>query len=98
MNDSRCDCRCVFVCDGAWRHLGSLRRLVELRQRHQSVSRNVSFQDAVDQRRDGGEDQVEEDEHPGVGHDAPRETTEELIPEQQIHIHLQHRQTGVRIL
>lgn len=52
------------------------------------MSRRVSVQDAIHEGRNGGEDQIEEDEHPGIGHDAPRETTEELIPEQQIHIHL----------
>lgn len=70
-------------------HLGGLYRPIEFRQLHQGVCRRVPVQDAVDERRNGGEDQVEEDEHPGVAHDAPGETTEELIPEQQIHVHLQ---------
>ena len=77
-----------------WRHLGGLCSPVELRQLHQSVCRYVPVQDTVDDRRDRREEQVEEDEHPGVGHEAPRETTEELIPEQQIHIHLQTQKSS----
>ncbi len=81
-------CVCVFGVVCVCVHLGGLSGLVELRHLHQSLCRQVLVQDAVDERRDRGEEQVEQDEDPGVGHDAPGETTEELIPEQQIHIHL----------
>lgn len=80
-------------------YLGGLCSLVELRQPHQSFCRRVSVQDAIDEGRNRGEDQVEEDQYPGIGHDAPRETTEELIPKQQVHKHLQKEgETQRRIL
>lgn len=80
----------VYVCVCMCGHLRCLCRLVKLRQLHQSVFRHVSVQHAVDERRDGGENEVEEDQNPRVGHHTPRETTEELIPEQQVHIGLKN--------
>lgn len=65
--------------------------MVKFRHSHQLLSRYVFVQDAVDERRNGGEEQVEEDQNPGVGHNAPRETTEELIPKQQVYIHLKDK-------
>ena len=68
----------VCVC----RHLGGLGSLVQLGSLHQSFCRHVLVQNTVDEWRNGCKNQVEQDKDPGVGHDAPRETTKELIPEQ----------------
>lgn len=82
--------------DSSLTHLGILSGFVELRKLNEGFCRHVFVQDPVEKGRGGGEEEVEEDEHPGVGHNTPRESTEELVPEQQVYIHLHTQEESGR--
>lgn len=70
-------------------YLRVLTTLVQLRQRQECFHRDVFIEDSEDKRRQGGEEEIEEDQLPVIDHGGARETTEELVPEEQVDVALQ---------
>lgn len=66
---------------------------VQLWEAQQRLRGKVSVHHAKHDGRGGGEEEVEEDYQPDVNHGRPRETTVELVPEEEVHIGLgiEHR-------
>ena len=74
----------------AWApYLRVLATLVQLRQRQERFHRDVFIEDSEDKRRQGGEEEIEEDQLPVIDHGGARETAEELVPEEQVDVALQ---------
>lgn len=69
-------------------HLGVLATLIQLRQCQQGLHRDVLIEDSEDKRRQGGEEEIEEDHLPVINHGGAGEATEELVPEEQVDIAL----------
>ena len=69
-------------------YLGVLAALVQFRQRQECFHRDVFIKNSKDKRRQGSEEEVEEDQLPVVNHGGARETAEELVPEEQVDVAL----------
>lgn len=69
-------------------YLGVLAALVQLGQRQERLRRDVLVEDPEDERRQRGEEEIEEDHLPVIDHGGARETAEELVPEEQVDVAL----------
>lgn len=78
-------------------HLGVLAALVQLRPRQEGFCRDVFIEDSEDERRQGGEEEVEEDHLPVVDHGGAGEPAQELVPEQQVDIALPKESVAVNV-
>lgn len=68
----------------------TLSRPVQFRNAQQYLCRKVFVHYPKHDGRGRGEEEVEENHQPVVNHGSAREATEELIPEQQVHIGLRN--------
>lgn len=67
----------------------SLSSPVQFRDAQEHLCREVFVHDPKHDGRRGGEKQVEKDHQPVVNHGSSGEATEELVPEQEVHIGLE---------
>lgn len=76
-------------------YLGVLAALVQGRQCQECFRRDVLVEDSEDERRQGGEEEIEEYHLPVIDHGGAREAAEELVPEEQVDVALRAESVAV---